>query len=53
MKVPNKHGSFLFVNPYIIGAKYKPSDNANATLLARRLEDAKPGELVVAPCNIG
>lgn len=53
MKVPNKHGSFLFVNPYTIGAKCKPGDNANATLLARRLEDAKPGELVVAPCNIG
>ncbi|KAH7845722.1 hypothetical protein Vadar_005227 [Vaccinium darrowii] len=46
MKVPNMHGSFLFVNPYIISAKNKSGDNANATLLARRLKDAKPSELV-------
>lgn len=44
---------FLFVNPYAISVKNKPGDDSNEALLARRLEDARDGELVFAPHNIG
>lgn len=47
------HRSFFFVNPYVTSVKNKPGDDSHEALLARRLEDAKSGELVFAPCNIG
>ncbi|KAG5554513.1 hypothetical protein RHGRI_012157 [Rhododendron griersonianum] len=53
MKASNMHRSFFFVNPYVTSVKNKPGDDSLEALLARRLEDAKSGELVFAPCNIG
>ncbi|KAF7116036.1 hypothetical protein RHSIM_RhsimUnG0040200 [Rhododendron simsii] len=53
MKASNMHRSFLFVNPYVTSVKNKPGDDSDEALLACRLEDAKSGELVFAPCNIG
>lgn len=53
MKASNMHRSFFFVNPYVTSVKNKPGDDSHEALLARRLEDAKSGELVFAPCNIG
>lgn len=48
------HRSFLFVNPCGISAINDEDDVfKKGEFLARRLEDAKPGQLVFAPCNIG
>ncbi|KAF7154216.1 hypothetical protein RHSIM_Rhsim01G0018800 [Rhododendron simsii] len=53
IKASNMHRSFFFVNPYVTSVKNKPGDDSHEALLARRLEDAKSGELVFAPFNIG
>ena len=55
MKASNMCENFLFVNPYIMCGTNKRGvgDEANEALLARRLQDASLGGLIVAPCNIG
>ena len=53
MKTSSLEKRFVFVNPCSISGKTKAGEGSKASLLARRIEDAKTGELLFIPYNPG
>ncbi|KAH7842211.1 hypothetical protein Vadar_002704 [Vaccinium darrowii] len=53
VKETNLDSRFLFVDPSIVSGKFKSGEFSKPPLFARRLRDAKAGQLVFVPYNIG